>query len=72
MTGTVHPGRLVRNSTARAGDELWLTKPVGGGAASTAMKRGTASADAPAAAVEVMTTLTGRPRGARSPPEPVP
>ena len=59
VTGTVHPDRLVRNSTARAGDELWLTKPVGGGAASTAMKRGTASAELSAAAVEVMTTLNG-------------
>ncbi len=57
VTGTVHPDRLVRNSTARAGDELWLTKPVGGGAASTAMKRGTASAELSLAAVEVMTTL---------------
>jgi selenide,water dikinase len=57
VTGTVHPDRLVRNSTAQAGDELWLTKPVGGGAASTAMKRGTASADLSAAAVDVMTTL---------------
>jgi selenide,water dikinase len=57
VTGTVHPDRIVRNSTARAGDELWLTKPVGGGAASTAMKRGTASAELSAAAVDVMTTL---------------
>ncbi len=40
VTGTVHPDRLVRNSTARPGDELFLTKPVGGGVASTAMKRG--------------------------------
>ena len=45
VTGTVHPDRLVRNSTARAGDELWLTKPVGGGVASTAIKRGTAPAE---------------------------
>ncbi len=59
VTGTVHPDRLVRNSTARAGDELWLTKPVGGGVASTAMKRGTAPAEVAAAAVEVMTTLNG-------------
>src|SRR5829696_5973769 len=37
VTGTVHPERVVRNSTARAGHELFLTKPVGGGVASTAM-----------------------------------
>ena len=57
VTGTVHPDRVVRNSTARAGDALFLTKPVGGGVASTALKRGLASAGTAAAALEVMTTL---------------
>src|SRR4051812_20689532 len=57
VTGAVHPDRLVRNSTARAGDDLYLTKPVGGGVASTAMKRGHASDELVSAAVEVMTTL---------------
>jgi selenide,water dikinase len=57
VTGTVHPQRILRNSTARAGDELYLSKPVGGGAASTAMKRGTAPEPVAAAAVEVMSTL---------------
>ena len=44
VTGTVHPERVLRNSTARAGDELWLSKPVGGGVATTAAKRGDALA----------------------------
>src|SRR5207244_9543645 len=57
VTGAVHPDRLVRNSTAREGDELHLTKPVGGGVASTAIKRGQADGALVAAAVEVMTTL---------------
>ena len=57
VTGTVHPERLMRNSTARAGHELYLTKPVGGGVASTAAKRGLASERLTAEAVEVMTTL---------------
>src|SRR3954451_3177500 len=57
VTGAVHPDRLVRNSTARAGDELYLTKPVGGGVASTAMKRGQASDELVAAAIGGMTTL---------------
>src|SRR3954451_23130346 len=57
VTGAVHPDRLVRNSTARPGDELHLTKPVGGGVASTAIKRGQASEALVAAAIEVMTTL---------------
>ena len=57
VTGTVHPDKVVRNSTAHAGDELFLTKPVGGGIASTALKRGVASPELARAAVEVMTTL---------------
>jgi selenide,water dikinase len=47
----------VRNSTARPGDALYLTKPVGGGVASTAAKRGLASKALVRRAVEVMTTL---------------
>ncbi|GAC1325014.1 MAG: selenide, water dikinase SelD [Thermoleophilaceae bacterium] len=57
VTGTVHPDRILRNSTARVGDSLFLTKPVGGGVASTATKRGLASAALTAAAIAVMTTL---------------
>jgi selenide,water dikinase len=57
VTGTVHPDRVVRNSTARAGDALFLTKPVGGGVVSTALKRGVAPAATAAAALETMTTL---------------
>src|SRR3954462_15969712 len=54
VTGRVHPDKLVRNSTARPGDDLYLTKPVGGGVASTAMKRGLGSNGA---AIAVMTRL---------------
>jgi selenide, water dikinase len=57
VTGVVDPGAILRNSTARPGDALYLTKPVGGGVASTAAKRGLASDQLTAAAVEVMTTL---------------
>jgi selenide,water dikinase len=57
VTGTIHPDRLLRNSTARAGDALFLTKPVGGGVCSTAAKRGVAPAGLVDRAVEVMTTL---------------
>jgi selenide,water dikinase len=57
VTGTVHPDRILRNSTAREGDELWLTKPVGGGIAATAAKRGTAPPALIAEQVRVMTTL---------------
>jgi selenide,water dikinase len=38
VTGLVHPDRLVRNSTARPGDLLVLTKPIGTGIVSTGIK----------------------------------
>jgi selenide, water dikinase len=57
VTGVVDPGAILRNSTARVGDALYLTKPVGGGVASTAAKRGLASERLTTAAIEVMTTL---------------
>src|SRR5690349_11889389 len=57
VTGRVHPDKLVRNSTARAGDDLYLTKPVGGGVVSTAAKRGLAPDELIAEAIAVMTTL---------------
>jgi selenide,water dikinase len=57
VTGTVHPDRVVPNSGALEGDELRLTKPVGGGVASTALKRGIASEELAREAVAVMTLL---------------
>jgi selenide, water dikinase len=55
VTGVVHPGEMLTNSSARAGDVLVLSKPLGAGAVSTAIKRGL---DAPLEeAVSVMTTL---------------
>jgi selenide,water dikinase len=38
VTGLVHPERVIRNSTARPGDLLVLTKPVGTGIISTGIK----------------------------------
>ena len=46
VTGTVHPAKVVHNNTARPGDVLILTKPLGTGIISTAIKAGTASPDA--------------------------
>lgn len=42
VTGTVHPERVRRNAGARPGDALVLTKPLGTGVISTALKRGIA------------------------------
>jgi selenide, water dikinase len=57
VTGFVDPDRIVRNSTMRAGDRLVLTKPLGLGILTTAVKRGRATPEQLAAAVKVMTTL---------------
>ncbi|MBE0646787.1 MAG: selenide, water dikinase SelD [Bacteroidales bacterium] len=40
VTGLVDPGRIIRNRGAMAGDVLILTKPLGTGILTTAMKRG--------------------------------
>ncbi len=40
VTGVVHPEKILTNRTARAGDALVLTKPLGTGILSTALKRG--------------------------------
>jgi selenide,water dikinase len=40
VTGVVHPDRIVRNTGARAGDRLVLTKPLGIGCLTTALKAG--------------------------------
>jgi selenophosphate synthase len=40
VTGYVHPQRILRNAGAQAGDVLVLTKPIGTGILSTALKRG--------------------------------
>jgi selenide,water dikinase len=56
VTGVVAPGAVVTNAGGRVGDAVVLTKPLGAGAVSTALKRGLG--DAPLAeAVGVMTTL---------------
>ena len=56
VTGIVHPDEVLTNAGGRAGDRLVLTKPLGAGAVTTALKRGVA--DAPlASAVAVMIEL---------------
>lgn len=57
VTGLVAPDRIIRNSTARPGDELILTKPLGSGIISTAIKGELAAPEAVQEAVQWMTTL---------------
>jgi selenide,water dikinase len=55
--GLVDPAHLIRNDAAQPGMDLVLTKPLGIGILTTAIKRGRATAAQAAAAVETMTTL---------------
>jgi selenide, water dikinase len=57
VVGLVHPGRIWRNVGARPGDALVLTKPIGTGIISTAIKNAKAPARAVEAAVRAMATL---------------
>lgn len=54
VTGLVDPRNIWRNSTARPGDALFLTKPIGTGVMVKAIKDGRAAPDDAAAAVAAM------------------
>jgi selenide, water dikinase len=55
--GFVDPAKLMRNSTAPAGARLFLTKPLGTGMISTAIKREVATPEQTRVAVETMASL---------------
>ncbi len=57
VTGFADPNRIVRNSTMSVGDRLVLTKPLGIGIITTALKRGVATETQLRVAVQTMTTL---------------
>jgi selenide,water dikinase len=57
VTGVVHPDRVLRNVGARPGDVLLLTKPLGSGIATTAIKAEKADAALVDRAIEVMSAL---------------
>jgi selenide,water dikinase len=57
VTGLVDPARVVRNSTARPGDVLILTKPLGTGIVATAVKADMASDAVADEAIRWMTAL---------------
>jgi selenide, water dikinase len=57
VTGLVHPERVLANSGARPGDRLLLTKALGTGVISTAIKKDKAQPEWIAAATASMTTL---------------
>jgi len=63
VVGEADPDRLLTNAGFRAGDVLVLTKPLGVGVITTAIKRGDAPADVVDAAVASMTSLNDEAAG---------
>jgi selenide,water dikinase len=57
VIGEVHPDRVIANDGARAGDLLYLTKPLGSGLVATAIKRGLCPPALEREAVAVMSML---------------
>jgi selenide,water dikinase len=57
VTGVIHPDKIFRNVGVQEGDALILTKPLGTGIISTALKKGKASEESVNEAVVSMTTL---------------
>lgn len=57
VTGLVHPSRILTNSGARPGDKLILTKKIGTGAITTALKAGLLPEDQASEAFESMRAL---------------
>ncbi|AGF77822.1 selenophosphate synthase [Desulfocapsa sulfexigens DSM 10523] len=64
VTGTVHPDQVLLNSGARVGDRLILTKPLGTGILSTAIKGQLAGADIEKQITHIMATLNRAPADA--------
>lgn len=60
VTGTVHPQRIIHSHTAQPGDALVLTKPLGTGILSTALKAGRLDESSTRRLTEVMTQLNQR------------
>lgn len=57
VTGVVHPARIWRNVGARPGDKLILTKPLGAGLLTTALRKGLLTLDDARTAIAQLATL---------------
>ena len=64
VTGTVHPEQVLLNSGAKPGDHLILTKPLGTGILSTALKGNLAGAETEEQITHIMATLNRAPADA--------
>ena len=61
VTGVVEPERVVKNSTAEAGDALILTKPLGTGIITTGIKAGLVSEETTEKVIRLMAELNRTP-----------
>lgn len=61
VVGEIDPRKVWRNSAARAGDRLFLTKPLGTGILASAFKKGRIGLEGYAPAIESMRTLNRTP-----------
>jgi len=57
ITGVIHPDRIIRNVGVQEGDALILTKPLGTGIITTALKKGKAPKESIQAAISSMLSL---------------
>lgn len=60
VTGIIHPEKVISNANSQPGDVLILTKPIGTGIISTALKRGLADEHTATAARNVMAQLNAK------------
>ena len=57
VTGIIDNNKIILNSTAKANDDIILTKPIGSGIISTAIKKGLASTKTIKSTIDIMNTL---------------
>lgn len=57
VTGIIHPDKIITNANARVGDFLVLTKPIGTGTVTTALKQAKVSESELSTSIQSMTTL---------------
>ena len=57
VTGTIHPDKIITNAGAKPGDVLLLTKPIGTGTITTALKNGDSSPAVIDKVSQIMVTL---------------
>jgi cysteine desulfurase NifS/selenium donor protein len=60
VTGIIHPDKILTNSNAQPGDAIILTKPIGTGIISTAIKRGIADESTKQEVIRIMSELNAK------------